>query len=514
MSASGFSNQKKIRLLAIEPRESIQALIKEACRNFGFLCETLSDSGGAQALLSKRFYSFILYNTQAVHGRNSTFLGNLRNIRGYEKVPVIALSSDTGPEKTAELLDDGCHAVLPETTSVKVIHSYLNLFLRRDLYGQFAETEFLRKDLNQKKGEIILCSTSKEILDIPTQDLNAITHVVTNENELFHLLYAGNIWMVLVGLQARWALNIVGRLKNDPALDIQLILLRNSNVLDASVIEFFNQGGNDLMSVNKPAFILSRQINSRLEREFYFKDKYVSALKSAANKLPIRSEERMNLHAEPWLVDTLHIPHKEVPGGDFYEIINLPDNSKVLILGDVMGKEWGAWFFSLAYMAYIRSSIRLMVTQYEWDMQKVMEELNDVMLRDFKLAEVFTTLTMVYLPEGKEELHLASASGLPLIHYKKESDDFDEIKVSGPLLGLKEEARYEVKKLKLNTGDMLWLFTDGYLEEKSPNALKTLEECLRKEGPSSSLQMLDKELEAQRFSQRYEDDRTLIRIVV
>ncbi len=514
MPDSGFSNQKKTRLLAIESRETMQALIKEAARDFGFLCEVLKDSSGAQALLSKRFYSFVLYNPASVHGRNSSFMGNLRNIRGYEKVPVIALSADMQPDRIAELLNDGCDAVLPEPNSVKVIHSYLSLFLRKDLYARFAENEFLRKDLNQKKGEIVLCSTSKEILDIPTQELNATTHVVTNEDELFHLLYAGNVWMVLLGIQARWAFNLVGRLKNDPALDIQLIMLRNNNVLDASVVEFFNQGGDDIMSVNKPAFILSRQINSRLEREFYFKDKYVSALKSAANKLPIRSEERMNLHAEPWLVDTLHIPHKEVPGGDFYEVINLPDNSKVLILGDVMGKEWGAWFFSLAYMAYIRSSIRLMVTQYEWNMQKVMEELNELMLRDFKLAEVFTTLTMVYLPEGKEELHLASASGLPLIHYKKDSDDFDEIKVSGPLLGLQEDAQYDIKKLKLHPGDMLWLFTDGYLEEKSPNALKTLEECLRKEGPSSSLQMIDKELESKRFLGLYEDDRTLIRIVV
>lgn len=506
------ASNKKVRLLAIESHEHNADLIKSCCREFGFLCEVLKDSGKAHNLLSQRFYSFVLFNPESVHGKTSIFIGNLRNIRGYEKVPLLVLSKDNNPDKDADYLNEGCDAVIHQPLSRKSLHANLNLFLRRDLFERFTEREFLRKDLNQEQGKIVLCSTSREVLDIPVREIQSDVTVVINEEELFRVLYSENVWIVLIGIQSRWALGLTGRLKNDPSINVQLIILRNNNVLDASVVDFFNQGGDDIMSINKPAFILSQQLNSRMQREYYFKDKYVSALKSAADKLPIRSEERMNIYAEPWLIDAFHRSHQDVPGGDFYEIINGSDGSRTLILGDVMGKEWGAWFFSLAYLSYIRSTVRLMVAQELHHPAQILERMNDVILRDFKLSEIFTTLSIVHLPESGNLLRIASASGLPLLKYSAEKNEMEEIKPQGPLLGLDEEAEFHEIEVKLNSNDFLWLFTDGYLEEMRRKSIERFSGLLSENKDLGTLQDLDEKLLQSRNSGVFEDDRTIIRI--
>ncbi|HCS19532.1 MAG TPA: hypothetical protein DIW47_03030 [Bacteroidetes bacterium] len=510
-----FSSGNKSRILAIENLESDKLTISKVAETLGFQVNFCKDDQEALTKLQQRFYQIIIVNPELSGEAVSRFIGDLRSIRGYERIPILVIAPEHLAMYASNYLDEGADGYLLKPFNEDLLFSHLNLFLRRQIFRRFHESEFLKRDLNTERGQIILCSDSKQVLDIPIHAIETEVIVVNNESELFKTLFSKNIWIVLLGAQAKWALPLVGKIKNDEAFNVQVILLRTSKALDAEVVDFFNQGGDDITSINKPEFILSRQINSRIERELYYKEKYITALTTAASKLPIRSENRFHLGYGDWDIEAFHEYHDQIPGGDFYEAIAINENQRVLIIGDVMGKKWDAWFFSLAYLGYIRSTMRNVAYQHFVDPAKLLMELNDSIFRDFKLSEVFTTLSVALLSKDSNEILFASAGGLPALVHKKSSGIVEAVQAVGTLLGLNEHEEYKNTPILLETGDTLLLFTDGYLENNnSRENLSTMEILAGHFKTHSALSGLEKLDDALRNAgtNAFEDDRTMIRI--
>lgn len=509
-----FSTGNKSRILAVENQEIDRKVILQVADTLGFQVNFCKDDEEALVKLQQRFFQIIIVNPELSRLKVSNFIGNVRAIRGYERIPVLVIAPPAHADNAARFLDEGADGYLLKPFTEELLFSHLNLFLRRQIFRRFHQNEYLKRDLNTERGQILLCSSSAEVLDIPTKIIESEVLVVTNESELFKSLFSFNIWIVLIGVEAKWALPLVGKIKNDEAFNVQVILLTNSNVLDSKVVDFFNHGGDDIMSVNKPTFILSQQINSRIERELYYKEKYINALTTAAAKLPIRSENRLHLSFGQWNISAFHEYHDNIPGGDFYEAIAINEHQRVLIIGDVMGKKWDAWFFSLAYLGYIRSTLRNLAYQHFIDPGKLLTELNDSIFRDFKLSEVFTTLSVLLINRENNIIHFSSAGGLPILHYKNSTKVMKAIQAKGTLLGLNERESYENIPITLNPGDSLFLFTDGYLEDR-PNdtlsAIETLADQIKKLAITGNAEQIDTLLKQANIKNN-EDDRTLIRI--
>ncbi|MDX5321205.1 MAG: fused response regulator/phosphatase [Bacteroidota bacterium] len=483
--------------------------IESAADTLGFSCTFCKSAEQAIDKLQQRFYQIIVVNPELCDHRPEEFIGNLRSIRGYERIPVLVASSDK--DLAPSFLDKGADAYILKPFTEDQIYSHLNLFLRRQIYKGFHQSELQKRDLNLERGKIILCSASKDVLEIPVSSIETEVIVVTDENALFKTLFSHNIWIVLIGTRAKWALPLVGKIKNDEAFNVQVILLRSNQVLDNTVVEFFNQGGDDITSVNKPRFILSRQINSRVEREQYYKEKYIRALSTAAAKLPIRSESELHLNFGPFNISASHHYHEQIPGGDFYELIVLNEHQRVLLVGDVMGKKWDAWFFSLAYLGYIRSSIRTIAQQHFQEPGELLSILNDSIFRDFKLSEVFTTLSVVLIDKRSRTLSLSSAGGMPALLFSPNKSETREIKAQGALLGLSENEQYESIHLSLEEGEQLVLFTDGYLDEDPAKNGKLASFVLELKDlvDLGSAEKIDKALNSKKAIHS-DDDRTLI----
>jgi sigma-B regulation protein RsbU (phosphoserine phosphatase) len=48
-----------------------------------------------------------------------------------------------------------------------------------------------------------------------------------------------------------------------------------------------------------------------------------------------------------YTIEHWHIPFKNIPGGDFIDYVKIDDDNIAVVLGDVMGKKWGAWYFAV-----------------------------------------------------------------------------------------------------------------------------------------------------------------------
>lgn len=162
-----------------------------------------------------------------------------------------------------------------------------------------------------------------------------------------------------------------------------------------------------------------------------------------------------------------HLPFKNVPGGDFIDYIKIDDDHLVIILGDVMGKRWGAWYFAVAYAGYVRSATRFVLESGKENRpSEILHKVNEAVFNDERISEVFITLSVILLDRKNNVAKYSGAGDLPIVH---KSQKANLIHSTGLLLGFNKSGEYEDHEIKLNNGDEIYIFTDGITEARNKN---------------------------------------------
>jgi len=209
-----------------------------------------------------------------------------------------------------------------------------------------------------------------------------------------------------------------------------------------------------------------------------------------------------------------HVPFENVPGGDFIDYFKFDNDNLVVILGDVMGKKWGAWYFAVAYAGYVRSAIRFALqTVQDLSPAQIISKVNESVYKDERISEVFITLSVLIINNKTNKVKYSGAGDLPLI-YKK--DKVDYILSRGLLLGFDGTSEYQDHEIDLNSGDELFLLTDGIMESRNPwgeqfgneGFLKALNQS---DAGSDSIEVIKKAF-SEHTDGKYEDDVSLIEI--
>ena len=160
-----------------------------------------------------------------------------------------------------------------------------------------------------------------------------------------------------------------------------------------------------------------------------------------------------------------HMPFKNVPGGDFIDYFKMDDDNLAIILGDVMGKRWGAWYFAVAYAGYVRSAARFVLeSSNEYSPSHILQKVNESVFKDERISEVFITLSVIIINTKNMIAKYSGAGDLPLI---VKSKVVERIISKGVLLGFSKSGEYEDYELKLTSGDELFLVTDGITEARN-----------------------------------------------
>lgn len=163
-----------------------------------------------------------------------------------------------------------------------------------------------------------------------------------------------------------------------------------------------------------------------------------------------------------------YLPYKNVPGGDFIDYFKINDNTLIVILGDVMGKRWGAWYFAVAYAGYVRSAVRFVLeSSSEFKPSEILQKVNEAVYKDERISEVFITLSVLVVDSKNKIASYSGAGDLPIIY--KSSNHAKYIQSSGLLLGFSQSGQYEDHVIKLNAGDEIILLTDGLTESRNKN---------------------------------------------
>jgi phosphoserine phosphatase RsbU/P len=199
--------------------------------------------------------------------------------------------------------------------------------------------------------------------------------------------------------------------------------------------------------------------SSQKERDKAVNEVHEAANSMGANVVPDETPKFEGLTIKHW-----HEPFQNIPGGDFIDYFKVDENNLVVVLGDIMGKKWGAWYFAVAYAGYVRSAIRMILdSEQELTPATILNKVNSAIYKDERISDVFITLSIVCVNRQSKIIKYAGAGDLPLIH---KSDSIKGIKSNGILLGFKEIGDYENCELQLNKGESVYLITDGIPETR------------------------------------------------
>jgi PAS domain S-box-containing protein len=145
-------------------------------------------------------------------------------------------------------------------------------------------------------------------------------------------------------------------------------------------------------------------------------------------------------------------------GGDFFDVIPLPDGRLAVFVGDVMGRGVRA----AAAMAQMRSAIRAYVA-VDPDPAHVL----GMMDRLFTTYDVAQLVTLVYLVADttRDEVLMVNAGHPPPVVLRADGTVEQLASTEGPPLGAGESER-EVVAFPLRSGDLVLAFTDGLIERR------------------------------------------------
>ncbi|MFB7671410.1 PP2C family protein-serine/threonine phosphatase [Kitasatospora purpeofusca] len=166
---------------------------------------------------------------------------------------------------------------------------------------------------------------------------------------------------------------------------------------------------------------------------------------------------------------------RERVGGDWYDVLVLPDRQVLLAVGDVAGHGVGA----ATGMVALRHALRgLAVTGA--GPGRLLEWANTVALRE--PAQVTATAVCVLLAPDDGSLRWARAGHLPPIRLAPGGAEVLPLP-HGVLLGALADAEYEEYTARLVPGDVLLLYTDGLVERRDRPVEESVDQLIRAAGP-------------------------------
>jgi sigma-B regulation protein RsbU (phosphoserine phosphatase) len=186
--------------------------------------------------------------------------------------------------------------------------------------------------------------------------------------------------------------------------------------------------------------------NKRMEHEL------AMARKIQLNLLPKTTPE-----AEALEIASYFNPADEV-GGDYYDYFPMGEDKIDIVLADVSGH--GA--SSALIMTMAKGVLHSIAHQFE-NPDDILAEMNKI-LNPIIPREMFVTIIFLCFDLKNRVLRYSNGGHNPLLLYENETKSCQLLELPGPALGLTNLSVYQAKELKLSSGDLVLIYTDGVTE--------------------------------------------------
>ncbi|HWB26331.1 MAG TPA: fused response regulator/phosphatase [Chitinophagaceae bacterium] len=253
-------------------------------------------------------------------------------------------------------------------------------------------------------------------------------------------------------------------LKNPATKDIPFVFLTTHKENELVMKGLGELQAVDFINKDTPIPVIISKLDNLLSTVRQKQAHAVEELRKAAEAINVKSIPTKGPSFKSFEVGFWHEPYHGYPGGDFIDFIKVNDRYTYIILGDVMGKKWIAWFFTFSYLSYIRATVRFLVSDEKTDPAYILQKINQAICKDEVLKDVLAGLSLLLVDEQTSNVKYAGAGDVPLLFYKAAEDELTTVKTSGLLLGLFSNAVYDSHDITLKPGDRLLVFSDGLID--------------------------------------------------
>ncbi|SFI59436.1 MULTISPECIES: ATP-binding SpoIIE family protein phosphatase [Microbacterium] len=157
-----------------------------------------------------------------------------------------------------------------------------------------------------------------------------------------------------------------------------------------------------------------------------------------------------------WNVAAFYRPARTV-GGDFYDLIELPDGRIMVVAGDVTDKGVPAALVMASTHALLRSTAAMVTSPGE-----VLRRVNELLIPQIP-THMFVTCLVLVLDLETGRTHFANAGhNLP---YVRRGDEVVQLHARGMPLGLMSGSVYEEHETVIGPGEIVLLYSDGITEQ-------------------------------------------------
>lgn len=416
-----------------------------------------------------------------------SFCKMVRQDENYRVLPFIFVTAKSSLEDKQEALDVGGDDIVTKPFDVLELLMKIQALIRRaDIYKAYTVKKSLEQSTSSEAAKILLIDDDNSLARLFQYNLTKAGFECKTANsatEGFNLAKAylpdiiiSDIMMPQIdGFQFRKMVMEDPDLKNIP-----FIFLTSKGGED-DILEGYDLGVADYVLKTAGPRVVVAKVSAIIKSLGKERQKVVSELHRAADTLRVKVVPDTFPTFEHYSIKHWHSPYKGVPGGDFIDYFNLSNDSLAIILGDVMGKKWGAWYFAIAYAGYVRSAIRVVLeNSNHYTPHEILDKVNRSVYQDAKISEVFATLSVIIINNKTNILQYSGAGDLPLIFKDAAAGETKMITSKGMLLGFTAEGFFEDITLQMNPGDIVAVFSDGIIESRNPQGVALGTESLSK----------------------------------
>jgi sigma-B regulation protein RsbU (phosphoserine phosphatase) len=405
-----------------------------------------------------------------------TFCRKVREDQNYRTLPFVFVTAKTSLEDKSIAMDAGGDDFITKPFNVDELLLKVRALLRRtEIYKIHGAKKSLEQSFTRNTPKVLLVDDDETIAKLFQFNLQkAGFECSLAESAKQGLQIAKSIHPDLIisdimmpeidGFEFRRMI-----LKDENLKSVPFVILTSKDE-EKDILDGYDLGITDYFVKNSSPRVVVAKVNAILNNLHSERQKIVDELNTAAETLRAKVVPENMPSFEGFEIKHWHKPFQGIPGGDFIDYFQLDENNLAIILGDVMGKKWSAWYFAFAYAGYIRSALRSVLQgAKEYSPGEILQRVNKSVYQDSKVSEVFATLSVVVINKISKTADYAGAGDLPILLRKNSNNEVKRILAKGMLLGFSEDGDYKNETINLESNDIILMMTDGIIESRNPS---------------------------------------------
>lgn len=513
----------KKSILVIDDDVTIRKLITHHLKLNNYTTHEAKNAEEAFQVLKENQIDLVLSDVTMDEMDGFEFCEKVRSNEKHRFLPFVFVTAKNTLEDKFKAIESGGDDIITKPFDVKELILKVQALLKRtEIYRTYGLKKSIQSTFTERKTRILFVDDDPTItklfkynLESAGFDCNAVNSVDEALKIASH--YHPDIIISDIMMPGTDGYVFRKKLMEDENLKSVPFIFLTAKATDEDILEGYDLGITDYVVKTAGPKIVIAKVSAIIKSLKDERNKAISELHQAASSLGAKVVPDNAPVFNGYNIRQWHIPYRGIPGGDFIDYYKVDDDNLLIILGDVMGKKWGAWYFAFAYAGYIRSSVRGTLQSLDaHSPAEILKRVNDAVYQDSKISEVFVALSVVLINNKTFELKYCGAGDSPLILKEVSTNEIKKISSEGLLLGLNKKGNYSDTAVKLKSGDIILMMTDGIIESRNKEGkqfgeLKLEEVITSVEFDKAPIDVLKEEF-ISFTNQNFEDDISIITI--